>query len=202
MLSIYIAALIFGGIFLVPMMLGALEFDGDVDFDFDSDADFDFDVEGGATGATDATGALGDFVGSLLSFRSVVFFGAFFGLTGVLFDTVFSQAAAVTLILALGFGLVAAASQATILGLVQSNMTDSSVSEHELPGTRATVVLPLGEDRKGRIRALVGGQTTYMVALPHRTTNRFDVGESVVVVEIQDGTALVAPLPGLEAGER
>ena len=199
MLSIYIAALIFGGIFLVPMMLGALEFDGDVDFDFDSDADVE--LGGDADFGTDTSGALGDFVGSLLSFRSVVFFGAFFGLTGVLFDVVFDQAAAVTLILALGFGLVAAASQATILGLIQNNMNDSSVSQHELPGTRATVVLPLGEDRKGRIRALVGGQTTYLVALPHRTTNRFDVGESVVVVEIQDGTALVAPLPGLEAGE-
>ena len=137
MLSIYIAALIFGGIFLVPMMLGALEFDGDVDFDFDTDADFDLDAD--VDFGADTGSALGDFAGSLLSFRSLVFFGAFFGLTGVLFDVVFDQAAAVTLILALGFGLVAAASQATVLGLIQNNMTDSSVSQHELPGTLSLI---------------------------------------------------------------
>jgi len=196
MTPIYLATLIFGAIFLVPMMLGALEFDGDVDFDFDGDLDADFDLD------VDSGGALGDLVGSLLSFRTLVFFAAFFGGSGLLFEDLLGQPAAIALPFALGLGVVAALVSSSAMQLVQNNQNDSSVSVRELPGTRATVVLPLGEERKGRIKALVGGQVTFMVALPHRTTSHFDVGDAVVVVEIQDGTALVAPLPGLEAGER
>lgn len=191
---IYLSTLIFGGIFLVPMMLGGMDLDGDVDFDFDADSDLDVDFDTG--------GAIGDFVGSLVSFRSIVFFATFFGLSGIVFDNVIGRNAATALTLALVLGAIAAFANTFLMRALRGSENDSSVTSAEISGARATVVLPLAEERKGRIRALVGGQEQYFVALPHRPSrDRFDVGDPVVVVEIQDGTALVAPLPGLEMGE-
>ena len=41
MIWIYIAATIFGGAFVVPALIGSLDFDTDTDFDFETDADFE-----------------------------------------------------------------------------------------------------------------------------------------------------------------
>ncbi|MCJ7752921.1 MAG: hypothetical protein MUP13_00010, partial [Thermoanaerobaculales bacterium] len=54
--------------------------DVDADFDIDIDVDADLDVSGGPGGGIAAA------VLSLLSFRSLVFFLAFFGATGLILD--------------------------------------------------------------------------------------------------------------------
>jgi len=85
---------------------------------------------------------------------------------------------------------------------LKKNQASSQVSNRNLQGARASVTVPLGIDRKGRIKVELEGETTFMVALPHSSKQeRFDVGEPVVVVEIENGTALVAPLPGLGLGQ-
>ena len=203
MSQIYLATLIFGAIFIVPMMLGGLDFDGDVEFDFDGEleGDLDFDPDIDADFDADPGSALGDFLGSLVSFRSVVFFAGFFGLSGVVFGRWFDQTAALTLVLAITLGTLAVLANGWLMSALKRSMSDSSVTARDISGARATVILPIEDGRKGRVRAMVAGQMTYMVALPHRTTNRFDAGDAVVVVEVQDGTALVAPLPGLGPGE-
>ncbi|NNE74151.1 MAG: NfeD family protein [Acidimicrobiales bacterium] len=212
MIWIYLSALIFGGVFTIPMVLGGLDFDGDVDFDFDADGDLaldtgdfdaggDIDVSETNTGGIDTGGAISDFVGTLLSFRSIVFALTFFGLTGIVFN-LFDYSEPFPLLMAAGLGFVAAALNAQLFSMLGRGESDSRLSNRDIEGKPATVVLPLNEDRKGRIRVPIRGETIYMVALPWDKANRpYAVGESVVVVEIEDGTALVAPLPGLELGE-
>jgi len=199
MIWLYVAATIFGGTFTLAMMAGALDFDGDVELDFDADIDLDldtgFDADGGVAGAA------GDFFGSLISFRSLVFFAAFFGLAGLVFN-LFDYTEPVPLLSGLGLGAVAAVLNGQLFNWLKQNEHSSQVSNRHLTGARATVVLPMGTDRKGRIKTELEGETTYMVALPHsEKTDRFDVGDPVVVVEIENGTARVAPLPGLTLGE-
>jgi len=201
---IYLASLLFGAIFLVPMILGGLELDGDADFDLDAygDIDSDLDLDFGGSDVDGLGSALGSFVSSILSFRNWVFFGAFFGGSGLIFNNLLDRTAALSLILALALGLTAAVANAALTRFVKTNVSDSQVMLRDLKGTPAQVVIPLGENRKGRIQVRVGDETTYMVALPYRESAQpFGVGDEVVVVEIADGTALVAPLPSLGSGE-
>lgn len=199
MIWLYIAAAIFGGTFVLASMAGGLDVDADIDLDFDADLDFDLDTDFDAD--IGAAGAAGDFFGSLVSFRSGVFFSAFFGLAGIVFS-LFNYTEPVPLVTGLGLGLVAAVMSARVFAWMKKHGASSQITNSDLQGTRASVTVPLGTDRKGRIKVELEGETTFMVALPHSgKQERFDVGETVVVVEIENGTALVAPLPGLELGQ-
>ncbi len=202
MIWLYVASLIFGGVFVLPMMLGGLDFDGDVgDLDLDVDADpdagnldigdgMDLDIGGDATGFT---GAVGDFVSSLLNFRSFVLGSTFFGLTGVVLSTL-GTGAALTLVTAIVLALVAAAANSTLTSFVLNRQQSSHVTMREVTGMSAEVMLPIAADRRGRVRAQIAGQTEYFTALPHRSDQSFAPGETVVVVEVVDGLAKVASL--------
>jgi len=54
MIWIYIAAAIFGGGFVLPALIGSLDFDTDADFDFDTDLDVDVDMDLDADSDLDA----------------------------------------------------------------------------------------------------------------------------------------------------
>jgi hypothetical protein len=62
-------------------------------------------------------------------------------------------------------------------------------------------VLPLESNQKGRIKIDLGGQPQFMVARSLESEGRLDVGAPVVVVKVEDGTALVASLGELESGD-
>ena len=208
MIWVYLAALVFGGVFVVPMLLGGLavdadfgaDFDGDVDldidsdFELDSDTDFGTDIEAsGSFGSVGPLDALGDFVASLLSFRSTVFFLFFFGFSGALFNALGINGLS-TLVSALALGLFASVLNTQLFRYLKKSASTSQRLNRDIEGHSAKVVLPIGVERKGRIRTDLGGRPTFMVALPFVGGGRFDVGDSVVVVEVRNGTAMVAGL--------
>ena len=204
MIWLYLSALIFGAAFVVPMVLGGLDFGADAELDFDA-GDADFDVDGADLDTEfDADGfgsAVGDFALSLLSFRSIVFFLTFFGLSGLLFTFVNTNVV-VGLLASVGLGLTASVANAALFGYLMQHKFDSSLTNSELTGRPATVVVPLGPGRKGKIRIDIAGQPQYMVAEPFNSSSEVcNVGDSVVVVEIENATALVAPLLELEGEE-
>ncbi len=202
----YGASAIFGGVFVLLMILGGLDFEGDVDLDFDSDVDFDVDVDvDGPDIDFDADGVLGDigqFFASLISFRSLVFFAAFFGLIGLAFTFLTDSGTIASLVAALAGGGFAAVVNGQLFKYLKGSEASSELTNRQLAGRAAQVVIPLGPSRRGRIKADIDGQPHFLVALPYRAKDdkHFDVGDSVVVVEVNNGTALVAPLPGLEDG--
>lgn len=244
MIWIYVAATIFGGAFLVPMILGGLDsdvgdglggdFDGDVgggldiDTEIEFDADLDLDVGDGiefdaaegisdigeSSGAGEAAGAgpvgfdaevggspFGAIFASLLSFRTVVFFSAFFGTAGLVFGAL-GYSDPVTLGTAALIGAIAAVINSTLFGLIKNSQPNSQISDRTLEGRWAKVVLPMTESQRGRIRVDLSGQPQYIVARPIDGSNQqFDVGASVVVVKIENGTALVSSLAELDSGE-
>jgi len=195
------------------MVLGGLDFDADVgeldadvgaDVDFDMDADFGADADIDPSGAADGAGpggvvgSIGDFVASLLNFRSIVLGSTFFGLSGAVL-TAFDSSAAVTLVTAIALGFVAAAANSALTTYVLGRQHSSHVTMRELTGVRADVLLPISAERRGRVRALVAGQTEYFTALPHKPDHHFEPGDSVVVIEVVDGIARVSSLKELEA---
>lgn len=205
MIWLYIASLVFGGAFVVPMILGGLDFDADVgelDLDVDMDVGADVDIDAGGIEVTDlemdagASGladTVGDFVSSLLNFRSIVLGATFFGLSGIVF-TVLDTNVLVALITALVLGFVAAAVNSGLTTFVLGHQQSSHVTMSDVQGLSAKVMLPIAADRRGRVRAQIAGQTEYFTALPHKPDHSFEPGETVVVIEIENGLAKVASL--------
>lgn len=221
MFWIYLASAIFGGSFLIPMILGGLgsdmdvdtdldtdfgsdfELDTDVDLDPDLDVDFDADVDldsdVGSDGHSPVAAGMDAgqaIVGSLLSFRSIVFFAAFFGAAGLVF-TGLGYNVVLTLVTALVLGVVAAVANSVLFGLLKASETTSQVGERTFEGRPAAVTVPIGTHQRGRIRIELAGQPHYLVAESF-DGEAFAPGHEVVVVEIRDGIARVASLIDLE----
>lgn len=231
MIWVYIASAVFGGAFVIPMFLGGLDFDTGVDIDgggadidggLDTDFDTDFgDMDGAVDGAMDIESAsdvgpdidvtdlssdglydsVGEFASSLLSFRSLVFAMTFFGLSGAVF-TWLGANVILALAIALCLAFFAASLNSVLMQFVNRKEVSSHVTNADMRGTNAEVVLPVAAGRKGRIRAIVAGQTQYFVALPFGSKHNdhsFEAGDPVVVVDIQGGTALISPMKSLES---
>ncbi len=221
MIWFYIAWAIFGLAFVGPMVAGGLggteldtgadaelELDADVDAELGAEVDLDaadapgLDLDGGG-------GLAADVLGGLLSFRSVVFFSAFFGVAGAIF-TALDYATILTALTAVLVGGVAAVSNSMLFTLLRRSQADSTVTTRDLTGRPAVVTIPVGAEQRGRIRIDLAGQPQFLVARHYdrRSPETFGIGASVVVVEITDGVAHVAALeldggadPALPAGD-
>lgn len=225
MFWIYLASVIFGGSFLIPMILGGLgsdmEVDADTDFDLDTDfdadlelepdfdadleleADFDADIDLDSDVGADAHSPVAAgldagqaIVGSLLSFRSIVFFATFFGAAGLVF-TGLGYNVVLTLLTAVVLGVVASTANSVLFGLLKASETSSQVEERTFEGRPAAVTVPIDADHRGRIRINLAGQPHYLVAESY-DGETFEPGHEVVVVELQNGIARVASLIDLE----
>jgi membrane protein implicated in regulation of membrane protease activity len=152
------------------------------------DIDADVDVEPGS-------GEVSSLAGDLLSIRSLAFFLALFGVTGLVL-TWLDVHPVLTFAAALGLGSFALWLNVTVMRYLRGSSVGTEVSDRVLEGRPARVVLPVGPDRRGRISLEVQGQVIYLVARPYRAGS-FDVGTQVVVVEVDRGAALVASLEEL-----
>ncbi|MGI9599249.1 MAG: hypothetical protein ACR2QK_24005 [Acidimicrobiales bacterium] len=163
----------------------------------DGDGGLGPDVDHFDTGG-DFGNALGAAFSSLVSFRTLVFFSAFFGTSGLVFALAdYSPTVAVGS--AVMIGAIAAVANSLLFGLIKSSQPNSQISDRTLEGRPATVVLPMEGKQRGRIRIDLSGQPQYIVARPmDGDEQKFDVGASVVVVKIEDGTAHIASLAELE----
>lgn len=163
------------------------EVDADVDVDFDVDVDADLEVSGGIGGGIAAA------VLSLLSFRSIVFFLAFFGATGLIL-TALSTGSVIALVLAVALGLFAASLNNRVFRYLKTSSVGMDVSDRVLSGAVGRVTIPISVPSKGRITCEVEGQTINLTAVPFdaKEQGEFGVGEAVVVVEVHEGTARVS----------
>lgn len=217
MIWVYLAAAIFGSGFVIPALLGAIDFDadvdvdlGDADFDLDTgglevDADMDVDVDVDVDQDTNAmtkqvVAGAGDWIGSLLTFRTLTFVALFFGLVGVVLNRL-GYGEPTPFLVAVALGLFAGVLNARLMAYLKRSDTTSHLTEHQLRGTLARVVLPITDGRRGRVEIDMAGQPTYMVALPYKDgLPDLAQGERVVVVEVRQGTAYVTAAPELSGG--
>jgi len=202
MFGLYLASAIIGWAFVGLFLFGGIDsgadadFDTDFDVDADLDADFDgdIDVSNGGIASSIASAGL-----SLLSFRSIVFFLAFFGLTGIALDVI-DAARLVTLLAALGVGAFAWVFNSFVFRALKLSDVSSSLREADLRGALGEVVLPISPGHRGRIAIEVGDQRRYLTAEPFDSAKQgaFAIGDDIVVVELDKGTARVAPITVLE----
>lgn len=213
MIWVYVAAAIFGGGFVIPALLGVIDFDSGVDVDFgdadldttgldadvDVDVDVDLDTDQDSAARQVVTGA-GDWIGSLLTFRTLTFVALFFGVVGALLNRL-DYPEPLPFVVALALGLFAGVLNARLMAYLKRSDTTSHLTERDLRGTLARVVLPITDGRRGRVEIDMAGQPTFMVALPYKDGSPdLATGERVVVVEVRQGTAYVTAAPELSEG--
>lgn len=187
MLTLYLMCLLLGGLLIGLSIFGG----GDSDVDVDVAADADVDVDGGDMDAEGGEGVAA--AASFLSVRNLVFFTAFFGLTGTLLSLLQANPAA-TLATAGGLGVVAAWFIHRLMGYLRGSQSGALPSVSALAGAEARVVVGVTPTRPGKVDVVVGDRTYQFLARIHEgaAVDHVDAGDTVVVVRIQDGIALVA----------
>jgi len=137
-------------------------------------------------------GSHGDGVLSFLSVSSIAFVLTFFGLTGLVSHALgASTVLAFVLAVVLGFGT--GFTNAAAFRWIRRNSTSSDVSDRELEGSIARVLLPVESGHRGRIAVNIAGAREQMTADTADGTT-MSIGAKVVIVEVVNGVALVASL--------
>jgi len=189
MMTLYLVCLVLGGLLIAVSIFGGG--DADVDVDVDVAADADVDVEADAGGEGDGHGVTA--AARFLSMRNLVFFMAFFGLTGTLLTLLQANHVA-TLVAALGLGAVAGYVVQRLMDYLRGSQSGALPGASALAGAEARVVVGLAGARPGKVDVVAGDRTYQFVARMHEGAgiDHAEVGDTVVVVRIQDGIALVA----------
>lgn len=196
MLGLYLFSLVLGGGLLVLSLLGG-EGEADApDTDFDADADVDVDADAGGGHSHFGAGGL---VLGLFKPRNLVFLLATFGVTGSLLTWV-GVGRATTLGLAIGMGAAAMVlTHAVFTWIRRSDAAVEVLSDADLEGSIARVVLPLAPGVAGQIACIAGGREVYLTArLAADVNESLATGSEVVILRTGDGVAEVIPSRMLE----
>ena len=150
------------------------------------------DADGDGVGDADGDGPL-----AVISLSSVAFVMAFFGLAGLV-GSIAGVAGALVFLVALVVGIVAGGINSAVFGWLRTHSNSSNVADAELEGSIASVAFPISGDHRGKIIVSKAGAREQMTASPVDGSS-IAQGERVVIVRVDGGVALVAPLgPELE----
>jgi len=201
MLTIYLACLIFGGSLVAISTLGGLDshdvdFHGDVDFHADVDADADVDLGHGDISDIHDQGMGGHGmteVARFMSFRGLVFFTAFFGLTGSALTWI-GTPFLVALLASVGMGGAAAAGIQKTLAYLKQTESGQIRNLRDIEGSKATVIVGLSRGKRGKIRVATTEQFLQLLATVAEESKKSDFvpGETVTVVRVEKDLAQVS----------
>ncbi|MEO5588540.1 MAG: hypothetical protein ABIS03_03050 [Gemmatimonadaceae bacterium] len=176
-------ALVIGGGLLLLSLIG--DHGSDVDHDISHDA-----------------GHGGDW-GKIFSLRYATYFLFAFGATGTLLQLLWKgKGTPIVFIIAALTGAIAWGLSAVAFNYLKRTDTGDLQGDRWLIGRTGTVTLPLRTDSTGKIQVRHAGQIQELLARPHDESEEHpEQWDSVMIVEIRDGIALVAPsLNQLETG--
>lgn len=191
MLAVYLVCFVTGGFVIVLSVFGGGDADADVDFDVDASSDVEVETDVDADGEPADEGTVS--VARLLSIRNGIFFAGFFGMSGTLL-TLAGAAATPTLVASIVLGLGAAASIHHVMGYLRRSQSGAIPEPTALAGARARVLIGPTRAASGKVEVSAGDRTQQLVARVHAESgvDHFEPGDSVVIVRVEDGKALVA----------
>lgn len=171
----WLALVVGGGLFLISLLgtfAGAEGHDGEA---FHSDTDTDW--------------------GRIFSLRNATYFMFAFGAVGVLLQALWrGERGTFTLLLAVVTGLIAWTLSNLVFTYIRRTDTGHMHGDELLVGRVARVSLPILKGGTGKILVEKAGRTQELLAKPHGDDEGDpETWDSVVVVEVRDGVALVTP---------
>ena len=131
----------------------------------------------------------------LLSLRNATYFMFAFGVTGVSLTWLWGGTRGLLIaILALAIGALGAGISTVVFGWLRKSESGEMPGDRAWLGATAQVLLPLSSGGTGKIVVTRGGRAQELLARPfdHDASNP-ETWSSVLVLEIRDGIALVAP---------
>jgi membrane protein implicated in regulation of membrane protease activity len=147
-------------------------------------------------GDADSDGVGFDFGGdgelTAIPLSAIAGFMATFGGIGLVGDLT-GAGFLVTLLFALAAAIAIAVATQKLFRIAGDTEMSSEVTDAELEGSIAKVALPISDDHRGKIIVNIAGAREQMTASPADGSS-IDRGEKVVIVKIDRGVALVAPL--------
>ncbi|HPD29044.1 MAG TPA: hypothetical protein PLL20_03550 [Phycisphaerae bacterium] len=203
MAAIYIVSLILGGgMLIVSSILGGhastdVQVDGGFDFSGDVHTDLPGDMHvdpsGGAEGAFDAAGHGHDWLSltSWFSISFVVYFLAVFGLVGTSLTYLSNVQPHGVAALAVLTGLLAGQGVHHLLRFLRRTSGNSAPGIAEYVNRSACVTLGINGHSKGEVSVSVRGGMRFIPAVARQPNARFEKGDRVVIVALNDATAEV-----------
>ena len=149
----------------------------------------------GSEDAADDGGAVGGVMLRLLPLSSLAIMAASFGVTGLALGFAGTDGEP-TLVASVVVGAIAAVLNSFAFSYLRRSESTAGVSDAQLAGAIGRVVLPVGQDHRGRIAISAGGQQVYLSArpVPGATEGELEAGARILVVEVRDGIASVTRL--------
>ncbi|MCE2525959.1 MAG: DUF1449 family protein [Actinomycetia bacterium] len=147
---------------------------------------------GGELGADTDTGSDGGFF-SWISLSAVSFGAVFFGLSGLI--TVWVGLSALPgVLVAAGVGVLGASFHNALFGWLRRTEASSEVTNQDLVGSRALVVLEVSTDHRGQVVLDAAGARHRISASPANSEDVLKKGERVAIVGVDGAIALVESL--------
>lgn len=191
LLHVYIGCLVFGWSLLLISFFVEHDADGDADLHLHADAGGSStvgDVEAGAVAGEGVIAALKYF-----SLRNVVFFTAFFGLTGSVLSLLHAHRI-VTLLLAIAMGVFASTLISKMVRFLRNTEVGELAYLSRLEGFKARVLVDFSRGQRGKVLVQSGGNTLQLLARVAEESkyDAYGHGDCVTIVHVRDGVALVA----------
>ncbi len=203
MLIFYLACLLFGGILLgVSLLSGGGDIDGtdaldsghadlhslDTHSDFDLTADASVDhidmshseISKDIIHPTDAV--------KFLSFRNVIYFSTFYGLTGTIL-TLMAMPFIVTLASALGIGTLSWAAGHKLMSYLKDSESGEALNSSNFIGRSGKVTIPAKKDKIGKIIVKSNNEIHELMVKVSDTSesDSYDRGEEVFIIDYSNG---------------
>ena len=190
LLTIFIAIGVIGFLFLlISLVVGDLfeqfDFDADHDFDIDHDFDLDHDFDG-------AHGSFGVFNSRVLS----VFLTAFGGIGAASLQ--FGYGGVFSTILGVGGGVLFGAIVFAFGYFLYSQQASSSVTNRDLVGRTAKVIVGIQPNNIGQISCRIGDENVEKLART-RDGSEIRLGEKVFIEEAGEDAFVVSSMKGYES---
>ena len=169
--------------------------DVDVHVDVDADADVGHDVDLGDEGGHDAAvghAASGPFaLANWFSVKFVVYFAAMFGGVGLTLDKLTDMTPFSVLVYALIGGFIIGQGAHQFLRLIRKTSGNSQVSVRDFINRTGRVTIRVQPPKRGEVAVHIGDRERFVPAVSRRPDDEFKVGDKVVIVGFNAGTAEV-----------
>lgn len=200
MLDLYLFCLIVGGgLLLFSILAGGHGDSGEADASTDAAVHADLHPADFHTDVHDVHAANGDNTGSadsvkFISLRNLIYFMAFFGLTGTIFNKFFDYPGWIDLLFAVFVGGIAAFFGFKLMRYLKRTETGEAVDIYQLIGKTATVSLPISKENRGKVYLTVKDGTTEVIAEmdPDSSVDVFKTREEVFITSVENGIVHVS----------
>ena len=128
----------------------------------------------------------------LISFRNIIYFMAFFGLTGSIFSYL-AFLPLITFFASTSMGIFSGWFGYKLMKYLKSSESGESLNLYDLKGKQAIVTININKNSKGKIQTQCKGQTIELIAMIDDSSDKefFKTRDKVLITDIKNNIAFI-----------